>query len=176
MIGNVFTLKQLEALVWVADLGTFRKAAAHLNTTQPNISSRISALESALGVVLMQRDAGSVRMSAKGAELLEEARTVLRASEAVIAVAQRPDLIEDRLRLGVTELVASTWLHTYLRRLKDTYSSVSVELTVNLSRELDRDLSERMLDLTIQTAPFANTISGQIELGSFEYVCKQWRN
>ena len=170
MIGNVFTLKQLEALVWVADLGTFRKAAAHLNTTQPNISSRISALESALGVVLMQRDAGSVRMSAKGAELLEEARTVLRASEAVIAVAQRPDLIEDRLRLGVTELVASTWLHTYLRRLKDTYSSVSVELTVNLSRELDRDLSERMLDLTIQTAPFANTISGQIELGSFEYV------
>jgi len=42
MIGHVFTLKQLEALVWVADLGSFRKAAQHLNTTQPNISSRIA--------------------------------------------------------------------------------------------------------------------------------------
>ncbi|MDB9809063.1 LysR family transcriptional regulator, partial [Yoonia sp.] len=39
MISSAFTLKQLEALIWVADLGSFRKAAAHLNTTQPNISS-----------------------------------------------------------------------------------------------------------------------------------------
>jgi DNA-binding transcriptional LysR family regulator len=170
MIGNVFNLKQLEALVWVADLGTFRKAAAHLNTTQPNISSRIAGLESSLGVVLMQRDAGSVRMTAKGADILAEARKILRQSEGLLQVAQRPDLIEDRLRLGVTELVASTWLHTYLRRLKDAYPAVSVELTVDLSRQLDRELSARTLDLTIQTAPFASKASGIIELGKFEYV------
>jgi len=66
MIGHVFTLKQLEALVWVADLGSFRKAAQQLNTTQPNISSRIAGLENTLGVVLMQRDAGSVRITVKG--------------------------------------------------------------------------------------------------------------
>jgi DNA-binding transcriptional LysR family regulator len=170
MISNVFTLKQLEALVWVADLGTFRKAAAHLNTTQPNISSRIAGLEASLGVVLMQRDAGSVRMTAKGEEILLEARKILRQAEDLVGIAERPDLIEDRLRLGVTELVASTWLHTYLRRLKDVYPSVSVELTVNLSRDLDRELSARTLDLTIQTAPFASKASGLIELGKFEYV------
>ena len=170
MIGNVFNLKQLEALVWVADLGTFRKAAAHLNTTQPNISSRIAGLETSLGVVLMERDAGSVRMTARGAEILLEARKVLRQAEGLLAVAERPDLIEDRLRLGVTELVASTWVHTYLRRLKDVYPSVSVELTVNLSRDLDRALAARTLDLTIQTAPFASKASGMIELGKFEYV------
>ena len=45
-----FNLEQLETFVWVADLGGFRKAAARLNTTQPNISSRISALEIALNV------------------------------------------------------------------------------------------------------------------------------
>ncbi len=170
MIGNVFNLKQLEALVWVADLGTFRKAAAHLNTTQPNISSRIAGLETSLGVVLMQRDAGSVRLTSKGEDILQEARKILWQAEQIIAVAERPDLIEDRLRLGVTELVASTWLHTYLRRLKDVYPSVSVELTVDLSRNLDRDLSARMLDLTIQTAPFASKASGVIELGTFEYA------
>ena len=43
-----FNLKHLEAFVWVADLGSFRKAADRLNTTQPNISSRIAALETAL--------------------------------------------------------------------------------------------------------------------------------
>ena len=170
MIGSVFNLKQLEALVWVADLGSFRKAAAHLNTTQPNISSRISGLETSLGVVLMHRDAGSVRMTTKGEEILLEARKVLRQAEGVLTVAERPDLIEDRLRLGVTELVASTWLHRYLRRLKDVYPAISVELTVNLSRELDRELAARTLDLTIQTAPFANSVSGMIELGKFDYV------
>lgn len=170
MISNVFNLKQLEALVWVADLGTFRKAAAHLNTTQPNISARISGLETSLGVVLMHRDAGSVRMTEKGEEILGEARKILRQSEALLAVAERPDLIEDRLRLGVTELVASTWLHRYLRRLKDVYPAVNVELTVNLSRELDRELAARTLDLAIQTAPFASKASGVIELGLFEYV------
>ncbi|MHC4782921.1 MAG: helix-turn-helix domain-containing protein [Planctomycetota bacterium] len=36
-------MKHLEAFVWVADLGSFRKAADRLNTTQPNISSRIAA-------------------------------------------------------------------------------------------------------------------------------------
>ena len=41
MIGNVLNIKQLEALIWVAELGSFRKAAHHLSTTQPNISSRI---------------------------------------------------------------------------------------------------------------------------------------
>jgi DNA-binding transcriptional LysR family regulator len=78
MIGNIFTLKQLEALIWVADLGSFRKAAAHLNTTQPNISARIAGLEATLGVTLMLRDAGSVQLSDKGAEILQAARRVVR--------------------------------------------------------------------------------------------------
>lgn len=51
------TLKQIEAFVAVADLGTFRRAAERLNTTQPNISNRIAGLEAQLRVSLMQRDA-----------------------------------------------------------------------------------------------------------------------
>lgn len=170
MIGNVFTLKQLEALVWVADLGSFRKAAQRLNTTQPNISSRIAALESTLGVVLMQRDAGSVRMTARGTEILTAARAVLRASEALITTAERLDLVADRLRLGVTELVACTWLHAFLRRLKDAYPGIVVELTVDLSRNLDQQLSSAELDLTLQSAPFSHPVSGEIDLGNFPYV------
>ncbi|HIF76117.1 MAG TPA: LysR family transcriptional regulator, partial [Sulfitobacter sp.] len=98
MIGNLFTLKQLEALIWVADLGSFRRAAAHLNTTQPNISARISGLEATLGVTLMQRDAGSIRLTEKGTALLTQARRVLREAEALVETAARPDLIDDSLR------------------------------------------------------------------------------
>ncbi len=170
MIGNAFNLKQLEALVWVADLGSFRKAAQHLNTSQPNISARIAALESSLNVTLMQRDSGTIRLTEKGQEILLAARQVLRDAESLVEVADRHDLIDDRLRLGVTELVACTWLHSYLRAIKQAYPGIVVELTVDLSRNLDKELSSGALDLTIQTAPFGVAASGVVELGLFEYV------
>ncbi|WP_108882551.1 LysR substrate-binding domain-containing protein [Anderseniella sp. Alg231-50] len=170
MIGNVLNIKQLEALIWVTELGSFRKAAHHLNTTQPNISSRISGLEKTLGVVLMQRDAGSIQLTDKGREILEAARTVMRDVERIVEIADRSDLVVDRLRLGVTELVACTWLHAYLRRIKAAYPALNVELTVDLSRNLDSELSANRLDLAIQTAPFASVASGVIELGKFPYI------
>ncbi|UWR14806.1 LysR family transcriptional regulator [Sulfitobacter sp. M368] len=170
MIGNTFTLKQLEALIWVADLGSFRKAAAHLNTTQPNISARIAGIEATLGVTLMLRNAGSVQLTDKGTEIVQAARRVLHEAEGLITVAKRPDLIQDRLRLGVTELVACTWLHSFLLSLKDAYPSVSVELTVDLSRNLDIALTKNAVDLAIQTAPFSSNATGITELGQYPYI------
>lgn len=51
--------KRLETFVWVATLGSFRKAAERLHTTQPAISARISGLEEELGVKLFEREGGS---------------------------------------------------------------------------------------------------------------------
>jgi DNA-binding transcriptional LysR family regulator len=164
-----FTLKQLEALVWVADLGSFRKAAAHLNTTQPNISARIAALETVLGVVLMRRDAGAVTMTDRGSELLVHARAVLQQSDKLIEAAGRTDLITQRMRLGVTELIAQTWLHAYLRALQGAYPNLIVEVTVDLARNLDRDLAANGLDLAIQNAPFHASSTGHVGLGAVPY-------
>lgn len=170
MIGHHLNLKQLEALVWVADLGSFRKAAHHLNTTQPNISARIAGLGKTLGLPLMLRDAGSVRMTPRGTEVLAQARVTLREAARLVEIADRADLVDDRLRLGVTELVAAIWLRPLMVRLNETYPNVSVELTVDLSRNLDRELASNALDLAIQTAPFGTQVSGEIELGEYGYV------
>ena len=37
------SLKQIETFVWLAALKSFRRVAEQMNTTQPNISARISA-------------------------------------------------------------------------------------------------------------------------------------
>lgn len=169
MIKNRVTFKQLEAFVCVVDTGTFRKAAAVLGTTQPNISTRIAALETVLGTVLMHRDAGSVRITDKGAELLEAARVILRAGEQFLEIAGRRDLIEDRLRLGVTELVACTWLHDFLRAFKRLYPAVRVELDVNLSTDIEKALITHDLDLALQTGPFARSVPGTLPLGTSPY-------
>ena len=96
MIKSQITLKQLEAFCFVVDTGTFRAAAVALATTQPNISSRISTLETTLDMTLFHRDAGSVRLTEKGQDLLAHAREVLRASEALLESAGRQELIEER--------------------------------------------------------------------------------
>ncbi|MBB5722238.1 DNA-binding transcriptional LysR family regulator [Loktanella ponticola] len=170
MIKSKLTLKQLEAFVQVVDTGTFRKAAAALGTTQPNISARISSLEKSLDVVLMHRDAGSVRLTDVGTTLVAAARQVIWSGEALLEVAKRQDLIKERLRLGVTELIACTWLHDFLRAFKKSYPSVSVELQVDLSREIDRSLVSGQIDLAIQTAPFSTELGGNLPLGNDRYI------
>lgn len=169
MIKSQVTFKQLEAFACVVDTGTFRKAAVVLGTTQPNISTRIATLETVLGTVLMHRDAGSIRLTEKGETLLAAARKVLLAGEAFLEIAGRRDLIEDRLRLGVTELVACTWLHDFLRAFKGLYPGVRVELDVNLSVEIEMDLVAGQLDLALQTGPFTRKIAGSLPLGSYPY-------
>jgi len=158
------TLKQLEAFVQVADLASFRRAAELLNTTQPNISARIASLEARLGQVLMERDAGSVRLTPQGEALLGKARDVLRAVEGLIAATKDDTLYEGVLRLGVSELVVHTWLRGYLRRLKDRFPNVLVELNVDFSTSLSTALFNRALDLTLQSGPFTRTASGTVTL------------
>ena len=163
-------LKQLEAFVWVADLGSFRKAADRLNTTQPNVSSRIALLEGAMKRKLMERDAGSVRLTSKGIQMLEYARKVLRTADAFADAAAEPSLIDGTLRLGVTEMIVHTWLSDFLKALSTTFPQLHVELTVDLSVNLERELAARTLDLALQNGPFRQQISGKIPLGDYPLI------
>jgi DNA-binding transcriptional LysR family regulator len=164
------SLKQLEAFVWVSDLGSFRRAAERLNTTQPNISSRIAALESALGATLMERDAGSVRLTAKGHELLRHARQILRAVEDLIAASDRPALLDGTLKLGVTEMIVHTWLREFLNVLSACFPNIAVELTVDLSINLEKGLLDRSIDLALQSEPFTHRTSGGEDLETYPFV------
>lgn len=163
-------LKQLEAFVWAIDLGSFSKAATRLNTTQPNISVRITALESTLKVQLLERDAGSVRLTARGRTLLSHARNVLRSVEMLTIASGDESLREGTLRLGVTEMIVHTWLQEFLKALNDRYPNIQVELTVDMSVNLSRELFDRNIDLALQNGPFDRVTSGEIDLGTYPLV------
>ncbi|MFK7874507.1 MAG: LysR family transcriptional regulator [Paracoccaceae bacterium] len=169
MIKSQITLKQLEAFAFVVDTGTFRAAALALGTTQPNISARIAALETSLKVTLLIRDAGSVRLTLDGEKLLRKTRKVLWAGEALIEEAGRQELIEETLRLGVTELVACTWLQCFLRLMKDAYPNLRIQLEVDLSTAIDGRLMEGQLDLALQTGPFKSKVFASHALGQELY-------
>lgn len=164
------SLKQLQSFIWVADLGSFGKAAERLHTSQPNISSRISTLEASLGVTLLHRDAGSVTLTPKGIELLAHAREIVSGVDQLLDAAQAQNAVEGVLKLGITEMVAHTWLRDFLRGFKDYYPHVVVELTVDLAVNLEYELQERALDLVVSNGPFSHPVTGELELGTYPLI------
>lgn len=164
------SIKQLQAFVQVADHGSFRQAAERLNTTQPNISARISGLEGQLGLKLMERDAGSVRLTPRGQTLLTKARQVLQSLDDFISTADDDALFDGVLRLGVTEMIVHSWLGPYLKALNARFPNVLVDLTVDLSSNLSTALFNRSIDLALQSGPFNRQISGAVRLGSYPFV------
>jgi DNA-binding transcriptional LysR family regulator len=165
-----WTLKQLESFVWVAKLGSFRGTAERLNTTQPNISVRISQLEAVLGVRLFYRDSGSVALTPIGHSLLAHAERVLIASEEFSQQSIRSDQQVGILRLGVAELIAQTWLRDYLLDLRQVFPNLDVELKVDLTINLREELVSRALDLCLLNGPISNFNISNADLGSVPYV------
>ena len=162
--------RQLEAFVAVADKRSFRAAGERLNTTQPNISVRISTLETALGYALFERASNGVRLTPRGEDLLDYARNVLKARDSFLSVAGAEKLTQGTLRLGVTEMIAHSWLGAYLLRLKDALPNISIDLTVDLSANLTPQLLNRALDLALQSGPFDQKMSSSVGLGSYSLV------
>jgi DNA-binding transcriptional LysR family regulator len=70
-------LRSLSYSVTVADHGSFRRAAAALNITQPTLSKRIQEVETRLGIRLFERTTGGARLTAIGEEFVTAARRVL---------------------------------------------------------------------------------------------------
>lgn len=69
--------RRLRMLVSLADEGTFTDAGLALGTTQASVSRGIGALESDLGVRLVDRTTRSVGFTAIGRQVLEQARLLL---------------------------------------------------------------------------------------------------
>ncbi len=164
------TIKQLEALVQVADHGSFRKAATNLNTTQPNISSRIAVLEQTLDAKLMKRNSGNIELTPLGAELLVKARRVISSVDEFLVTANKKDLFDGILRLGVTEMVVHSWLTQFLSSFYARYPNVQLDLTVDLSTNLTTALESNAIDLALQNGPFKTESSAAIKIGTYRWV------
>ena len=101
-------LRQLSALVAIADHGSFSSAARALYTVQSNISGHISRLEKELGVTLVDRQRGG--LTDDGGQVVERARRILREMDDISAdMASRGDSVSGDARLGVIGTTAR-WL------------------------------------------------------------------
>jgi DNA-binding transcriptional LysR family regulator len=71
------TVEELEAFVYIAQLGGFTEASRRLNRSQPAISRRIRELERSLGATLFERAGRGVSLTEAGKALRPYAEAAL---------------------------------------------------------------------------------------------------
>lgn len=141
--------KQIEAFVWVAELGSFRAAAEKLHTTQPAISQRIAAMESTMTVRVFDRGTRGIKLTEKGQELLSHARRILDMRNDMLYAAKQNNAMRGTLRVGVAETLVHTWLSYLIEQLHDQYPALLVEIHVDTSHVLRAQLASHQIDLAL---------------------------
>lgn len=145
----MITLKQVEALVWLARLGRFDRAASRLNITQSTMSKRIQELEAVVGFDVVDRSAREARLTTKGEHLVSLGEDLLLLQQQAMALKSTEQMPKRRLRFGVTELSALTWLPRLASLMATHYPSVRFEPEVDLGRSLYQKLQDDLVDIIV---------------------------
>lgn len=168
-----FSIKQLETFLWVSTLGSFRKTASRLNTTQPAVSARIASLEKALGVQLFERLSNTVRLTAMGEQLLPLAQRTLRTADRLQRAANALATVNGVLRVGVAETVVHTWLSEFLNEFRESYPNIDVDLVVDATVNLRDELLAHRIDMAVLMGPVSEHRIENITIPPFPlaWVC-----
>ncbi|WP_330295540.1 LysR family transcriptional regulator [Streptomyces sp. NBC_00503] len=122
-------LGAMELLLAVARVGSLSGAARRLGITQPAASSRIRAMETRLGVALVDRSPRGSTLTAEGALVTDWARRVVEAAEAFDAGAEALRGRRDsRLRVAASMTIAEYLLPGWLIALRGQRPGTAVSL------------------------------------------------
>lgn len=146
------TIKQLSAIKELAHTRSFTLAAAHLHTTQSNLSNTIQEAETLLGVRLFDRTTKSVVPTAAGLAFAEALSRVLTDLEFHIDNVQAEGrLARGTLAVGVTPLLSSSLVPELLAEFNARYPKVELRLEDAPTAELMAQLERRDIELAIGT-------------------------
>jgi LysR family transcriptional regulator, hydrogen peroxide-inducible genes activator len=144
------SLRQLQYIVAVADLGGFRRAAEACHVAQPSLSAQVAAAEQALGVQIFERNRRRVRLSAAGAPLIDQARRVLIAARDLRELArQAADPFRGTLRVGVIPTVCPYLLPEVTPVLTRAFPDLSIVWSEEKTSRLVQQVLEGSLDAAI---------------------------
>lgn len=139
---------QLRTFLAVAQTLSFTQAARRLGIRQSTVSQHVRRLEGAAGRQLFARDTHRVDLTEDGEAMLGFARSILSAHERAAAFFAGTRL-RGRLRFGASEDFVLTRLPEILESFRCDHPEVELQLTVELSGTLHRQLAAGRLDLVL---------------------------
>jgi DNA-binding transcriptional LysR family regulator len=147
-------LQQLRGFYEVAREGSFTRAAARLFLTQPAVSQQVKALEEELGQELIVRGRRGVGLTEAGEVLYARTGTILGELEAarqeLDALGQ---VIRGRVILATSDTNCTYVLPPVLRRFRQRYPEVEVDIRNKMSSEVRQMTMEDQIDFGLVTLP-----------------------
>lgn len=145
-------LRQLSALVAVAEAGSFSGAARLLHTVQSNVSTHVARLERELGATLVDRSTGA--LTDEGDAVVDRARRIRHELEAL-----RSDVdallhdVTGTARVGCIGTVGRWLVPQLLTAMRERYPKVSPVIVDATTTSLLPGLLTERLDLAVVNLP-----------------------
>ncbi|KQN25779.1 LysR family transcriptional regulator [Sphingomonas sp. Leaf33] len=150
------TLKQLQYLVALRDIGHFGRAAEACFVTQSTLSAGIRELETLIGITLVERTRRVVRFTPLGERIAEKARRVLREAEELGDMARAAGQpLSGEMRMSVIPTIAPFMLPQILPRLRRDYPDLKLYLREEPSGPACEGLHQGRTDCVLLALPYA---------------------
>ncbi len=139
----------LRSFAFIAEDGSFTRAAQRVGRTQSAVSMQVQRLEALLGQRLLTRGkGGAVHLTPHGQHLLARARDLLALNDEIWASFREPAL-RGAVRLGTPDDYALRFLPAVLRRFAEHHPAIEVEVLCAPSSEVVTRLKAGSLDLIV---------------------------
>ncbi len=147
-------LKHLQALMGIADTGSFSAAAASIGTVQSNVSAHVARLERELDVQLVDRSSG--RLTEEGEVVIERGRRVMNELDALVAdvTALREEVV-GTVRLGMIGTTGRWLVPQLFDLLRVRHPHIHLNVADGSSVPLEQQLTSGRLDLAVVTFPLS---------------------
>ncbi len=147
-------LRHLRHFVALAEEEHFGRAAERVFVVQQALSNSIRNLEEEVGVPLVIRTTRRVELTAAGKEFLIGARETLASAGQMIERARRASKGEvGRLTIGFVSGLAFGGLPEIVRRFRELYPKISVELRELTAQEQEAHLRGGQIDIGLMLLP-----------------------
>jgi DNA-binding transcriptional LysR family regulator len=163
-------LLELRAFLAVVTEGSFSRAAARLQRTQPAISLAVRRLESQLGQKLFDRTSNPGTLTAAGTLLRDYADRILRlAEEAESSVREIDDLRRGRVLIGANDATVPILLPLIVK-FQESHPHILVDIRRTHARHLPVEVLHGNLDFGMMTFHPSERRLREVLLGDDELV------
>jgi DNA-binding transcriptional LysR family regulator len=154
-------IRHLRYFLAVADSRSLRRAAEHLNISQPPLGRQITQLEEEIGVRLFARSTSGVVLTEAGQELLVHARDIIERMATAAAATRMAGLgMAGLLSIGYVDDFLSGILPTTLNVFKSRFDRVVLHVELLPAEPVLRGVLDGKLDIGFVPLPLPANASG----------------
>lgn len=141
-------IENIEAFIYVCQLGSFNKAAEALYLTQPSVTARIQSLEREINIKLFHRNGNKISLTEKGEYFFPHAQKILQSYQEAKYGLQQAAIPYD-LVIGSALSISNNILPEILPSFKSEFKDVRIKIVTGHSQDILQKVINKEVDFGI---------------------------